>query len=679
MKRKIFKLNKKILLVLGLISTITTSTFSTSYYVATNGSNSNAGTLASPWKTLSYSVGRLIAGDILFVMGGTYVESVNITNSGTATAPITISAFTGESPVIDGQNIYPTSNWGALVNLAGSYIYFSGFEVKNSSNLNARGIILNGDHGKVSLCNVHHTYQNGILISGDYGIVEDSKVWQSCLNNSTATATIWASGLSAARDPINGITDNAIIRRNVVYNNWGEGLSTYEANGTIIEDNIVYDNWAQILYISDASNVICRRNLFYNSSSYTSGRYIPVSASLADEVSTLPRSTNNQIINNLFLNTPFKAFYWTIVPGSGLTNALIANNTFVNSPIFTGTINSGNNIKNNIFTTSSTINSTSGITWSNNLWQSTQPTNAIGTNDVLGDPLLMLTGSTNPGELTGSYFKFYPSSPAINKALVVTEVTDDFFKNVRSSSPDIGGFESSNLLLNPGFENGTTSWTASGGTIAATTPGYSGTNSCSITARTLYYAGPNQVVTTAVAVKGSGTYYIEFWAKMASGSSTVYGTLKYQYYNTWYYPSISATVGTTWTKVSGTVPIVYTGTLQNATFYLQTPSSILTDFYADNCILTFGDETQLLTNSASALSYIEKSNLLAYPNPSTHTLMLEMPSFNTPEKVQIVSLTGKVIKEIYLSSSIGQINVEDLDNGLYFVRYKNSTIKLIKN
>jgi len=660
------------------MSIITSGSYATTYYVATTGSNSNEGILASPWKTLSYSVGRLIAGDILYVRGGTYVESVNIANSGTAASPIIISSFTGESPVIDGQNTYPNWNWGALVNLAGSYIYFSGFEVKNTSNLNARGITLNGDHGKVSLCNVHHTYQNGILISGDYGIVEDSKVWQSCLNNNTGSATIWASGLSAARDPINGITDNAIIRRNIVYNNWGEGLSTYEAEGTLIEDNIVYDNWAQILYISDASNVVCRRNLFYNSSSYISGRTIPVSASLADEVSSVPRSTNNQIINNLFLNTPFKAFYWTLVPGSGLTNAFIANNTFVNSPIYTGTINSGSSIKNNIFTTSGTINSTSGITWSNNLWQVTQPANAVGTNDVHADPVLILTGSTSPGQLTGAYFQFSPSSPAINKALVLTEVTDDYFKNVRSSSPDIGGFESSNLLLNPGFENGTTNWTASGGTITSTTPGYSGTNECNITARTLYYAGPNQVVTAAVAAKGAGTYYIEFWAKMATGISTVYGTLKYQYNNTWYYPSISATVGTTWTKVSGTVPIVYTGTLQNATFYLQTPSTILTDFSADNCILTFGSSSQLIVNKLTASGPVEKSNLLAYPNPASHNLTFEIPVFQNPEKVQIVTLTGNLVKEVTMYSPNKHINVENLANGFYLIRCKDTTIKFLK-
>ena len=157
--------------------------------------------------------------------------------------------------------------------------------------------------------------------------------------------------------------------------------------------------------------------------------------------STKPRSANNTLINNFFLNCDLAAFQWTIVPGSGLTNALIANNTFVNSKLYTGTINSGNRIINNIFTTSGTVPSKSGLSWSNNLWQGNRPANAIGPGDIHADPLLAKTGSTEAGKLTAEYFMLKTLSPAIGKGIILPEVTADYFKFIRTSSPTIGGHE----------------------------------------------------------------------------------------------------------------------------------------------------------------------------------------------------------------------------------------------
>jgi len=414
------------------------------YYVSTTGNDSNtklqAHNINTPWKTINASATKLIPGDTLYVLGGTYVEVVSIQVSGTSTKPIVISASKGQFPVIDGQNTLPTTDWTGLVNIDGNYVHISGFEVKNSGNYYSRGVNLGGHHNTVSNFNVHHVQDNGILIQGDDCIVEDSRVWQSCYNNVNNVRNGWASGLSSARDKVNGITDNAIIRRNIVYNNWGEGLSTYESQGTLIEDNIVYDNYAQTVYISDASNVMFRRNLVYNTPNNVVGKQI--GAALADEVSKVPRSDNNKLINNIFFNVDLSAFSWTIVTNSGLTNALIANNTFVNSKLNTGNINSNNRIVNNIFTISGSVSSATGIIWSNNLWQGSRPIYAYGgSSDVFGDPLISKVGTFAPGELKADYFKLNSGSPALNMAKVLTEVTNDYFLTPRKTTPNIGAIE----------------------------------------------------------------------------------------------------------------------------------------------------------------------------------------------------------------------------------------------
>jgi len=47
-------------------------------------------------------------------------------------------------------------------------------------------------------------------------------------------------------------------------------------------------------------------------------------------------SANNTIINNIIFNADFWAFWSTAVPGSGLDNVLIANNTIVNGQLEIG-------------------------------------------------------------------------------------------------------------------------------------------------------------------------------------------------------------------------------------------------------------------------------------------------------------------------------------------------------
>ena len=83
--------------------------------------------------------------------------------------------------------------------------------------------------------------------------MQNSRIWRSALNNFNGAESGggWASGLSAARDNVNGVTDYAVLRNNVSWENWGEGVSSFEANGTLIEGNIAYDNYSTNIYISE--------------------------------------------------------------------------------------------------------------------------------------------------------------------------------------------------------------------------------------------------------------------------------------------------------------------------------------------------------------------------------------------------------------------------------------------
>ena len=426
--------------------------YAATYYVSPSGSDNNNGTAqSSPVKTIGKALDKAwSSGDIVYVMTGTYAETVEIDQSG-----ITLSAYQDDKPVIDGGNSLLGRDWGNLISVDGNNNTVSGFEVKNSNingaHLGGYGIQLWGHHNTVSKMNVHHTWSNAVIVNGDYNIVEDSIVWQASFGNSANPGSSgWGSGLSAARNDSSsalkpGITSYAILRRNTVFNNWGEGLSCYEADHCTLEDNTVYDNWGTNIYLSDVTNSVVQRNLVYVSSN----RAIPspgqVGITLADEVSSVPRSANNTIINNFIYNTDLDAFSWSGVANAGLNNVLIANNTIIDGNLFTGRaggiVNTNSQIRNNIITgKNSSVPSNSGITFSHNNWGAT-PSLAAASTNIVGDPQVARTGSTAPGAVTSAYFKIAGSSPVIDAATSLNSVTNDFFKSARETAPDIGGHE----------------------------------------------------------------------------------------------------------------------------------------------------------------------------------------------------------------------------------------------
>src|SRR5687767_3402300 len=75
------------------------------YFVATNGSDTNPGTEAQPFRTIKKGVQKLVPGATLFIKSGTYVEALE-TNyvtipSGTSwAAPVTIAAAPGAQVIL---------------------------------------------------------------------------------------------------------------------------------------------------------------------------------------------------------------------------------------------------------------------------------------------------------------------------------------------------------------------------------------------------------------------------------------------------------------------------------------------------------------------------------------------------------------------------------------------------
>jgi len=92
------------------------------YYVATDGADTNSGTLNAPFRTILRGVQAATAGDTILVRGGVYSEEVIFDHGGAANAPITLQNYPNETPLIDGS--LQVKDWTPL---AGTNVWQASF------------------------------------------------------------------------------------------------------------------------------------------------------------------------------------------------------------------------------------------------------------------------------------------------------------------------------------------------------------------------------------------------------------------------------------------------------------------------------------------------------------------------------------------------------------------------
>jgi hypothetical protein len=153
---------KKLLLTFGVLAAAA-SLQATTYYVATNGSDSNNGTnLATPFANPQTAVALAGAGDTVYIRGGTYTMTAQVkpAHAGTAASYGTLSAYPGEQPVwnfsgitVDGGLYFSKDYWHAI-----------GITVENCS---GHGIVMSGAGFTIlEGCASHDNQDDGIYITG---------------------------------------------------------------------------------------------------------------------------------------------------------------------------------------------------------------------------------------------------------------------------------------------------------------------------------------------------------------------------------------------------------------------------------------------------------------------------------------------------------------------------------
>ncbi len=169
-------------LVVLTILVIARSAGATDYYVATTGSDSNAGTMDAPFATLQKGANVAVAGDTVFIRAGTYKittptssgAGISFTKSGTSdTNRIHYWAYPGEVPVFDFTNmVISTTGYTHGFVVSGSWLHFKGLEIAyvpmNTFSNNGVDVVTGGNCIFEQL-NMHHNSGNGIFIGKGTG------------------------------------------------------------------------------------------------------------------------------------------------------------------------------------------------------------------------------------------------------------------------------------------------------------------------------------------------------------------------------------------------------------------------------------------------------------------------------------------------------------------------------
>ena len=270
------------------------------YYVSTSGSDGNAGTIGAPFRTLQKAADTVPAGATVYLRGGTYGPFV-MRRSGTASAPITFTAYPGESAVVDGNNAvaYTIKVVGAhdlrFTNLSirGGYAdgyAGAGITTENSANIEIRNNLISDNKAwGVRLYNsTYVTVDNNEVTRNAVGIHvnlagegvtitnnrvhDDNKLIIGTPCSVNCDDDVGGEGIALVKSTGHvTVSGNSIWANRAVSSDWGydgAAFSIYAASNWTIRDNVTWNNRNVMETGTDTAKTPCNNNTFVRNLNY---------------------------------------------------------------------------------------------------------------------------------------------------------------------------------------------------------------------------------------------------------------------------------------------------------------------------------------------------------------------------------------------------------------------------
>lgn len=314
------------------------------YYVATNGNNSNPGTIDQPWLTIQWAVDHVIAGDTINVRAGTYVGA-RIENSGIQGKPITLRSFSGELVLLNSagpnnkhNSIMEVETWNGSGIV--SYWIIDGFEIANAGRY---GVDLRSTYYVTAKNNtVHNSAVTGIFSAFSYfARIENNESYSNgehgiYYSNSGDYPTIkrnrshnnYGCGIHMNGDASmggDGIISGAVVERNIIYDNGtggGSGINMDGVTDSIIRNNLIYNMHASGISLYNTDGAVCSSNNWVINNTV-------ITAADGRWALNIPGAdcTGNHIYNNIFYT--FHSWRGSISLGSAAQTGFVSNHNIV--------------------------------------------------------------------------------------------------------------------------------------------------------------------------------------------------------------------------------------------------------------------------------------------------------------------------------------------------------------
>lgn len=440
------------------------------YYVATDGNDTNPGTFSLPWRTIQKAANAMTVGDSVYVSSGTYNESVSVSQSGSS--PSQMISFIANGTVqingaielygdyisVQGFTVTPSAcDWKGAIHVDGSYDLILNNTILNSARIgietvsaqmSSRGVDSKGDVIRGN--KINHAAGTSMYILGNNHLIENNEItrqWNGTCGNGNGDGDAFmfhGSGHTFRGNYIHDFYKSDMTQPDHVdafqtFSDpaWGK----WSAKNTIIEGNHIFLGHAGTLEeawdgtnsicgfmiggtLSDvASNIIIRNNIIESWCGLNM-------AGSGGEIDYL------QVYNNTWRSSlNFNAGYWPHgINLDGATNFRVYNNITVDFAYDHIGINSG---------------TTWGGQYGHNLmWNSdgsaprldgyvVQPSDLVGINPLFVSDFTDL-------HLSGG-------SPAIGSGLTISSVTNDIdgVERPQGAGYDIGAYEYVSTLTPP--------------------------------------------------------------------------------------------------------------------------------------------------------------------------------------------------------------------------------------
>lgn len=135
----------------------------TTYYVSPSGDDMNPGTFELPFRTIPRAVTAAVAGDTIYIRGGThpYSTTISISKQGTNTNRFYLFAYPGERPLLDFSSMPIADNLRGI-NLSGRYWHVKGLDIYKAGD---NGMLLRGQYNIIENCAFFENHDTGLQLS----------------------------------------------------------------------------------------------------------------------------------------------------------------------------------------------------------------------------------------------------------------------------------------------------------------------------------------------------------------------------------------------------------------------------------------------------------------------------------------------------------------------------------